>query len=83
MCTSRNRFGDVATIADATIADDRDAKAICYLDTFRNRRDLGHPRPTHHPRRTDAAGALTDLDGIDAPLTQGPRRFTRRDVAGN
>ncbi len=83
MCASGDGLGDVAAIADATIADDGYTEALGHLGAFGNRRNLWHTGTSDHARRTNAPRPLADLDAVNAALTQRLGRITRGNVAGD
>src|SRR5574343_969415 len=79
----RNRLGDIAREADATISNQRHARAFQRLGDIGNRGNLRHADTGDDTGRTDRTRTDTDLHTISTMIRQGTRGIGRGNVATN
>ena len=84
MGAGRERFGDVARVADAAVGDDRHSSLMFPGKPRKSPIAAGTPTPGNDSRRADGSGPNAHFDQHRLPLPASARApFFRGHVAGN
>src|SRR5574343_1776800 len=76
-------LGDIAGVADAAVGDHRHARTLQGIGNVLDGGDLRYAHASDDTRRTDGAGADTDLDAVRTAIDQCPCGVGGGDVAAD